>query len=147
MLLTNNNWFFSDEELFLKSAFWLKQKPWTWMLLFRVNISAGPPKGPTQCHSKNIPVLSADPTESLPLAKAGCGESLGNMSLWGKWTHIIKYHSHVAFKWLQLFFEARLGCWGSSWEYWGGLIMSAWHLCSLTGDWKHCDLRNRHVLP
>lgn len=29
-------------------------------------------------------VLSADPTESLPLAKIRCGGSLGHMSLWGK---------------------------------------------------------------
>lgn len=29
-------------------------------------------------------VLSANPTESLPLAKIRCGGSLGYMSLWGK---------------------------------------------------------------
>lgn len=54
MLLTNNNWFFSDEELFLKRALWLKQKPWTWMLLFRMNISAGPQKAPPNVIVKTL---------------------------------------------------------------------------------------------
>lgn len=66
--------------------------------------------------------------------KVGYGGSLGNMSPWGKWTHIIKYHSRMAFKWLQLFFEAWLACRGFSWEQCSGLTMSAWHLCNLVGD-------------
>lgn len=53
--------------------------------------------------------------------------SLGNRRLRGRWNHIIKHHSRITFKWLQLFFEARLACGGVSWEQCGGLNMSAWH--------------------